>query len=496
MTSLTRRTFLKGAAALPLATWLSSVSAECASPIRHDIDSPMGQVMLKIYADAVRIMQTRPADDPASWMWQWYTHFVDGSTSKSAELNRIFGAGESSAKSLAHDTWNTCQSHAGQNSSHFLPWHRMFVLFFEGMVREVTGRPDFTLPYWNYTSPDPAKRGVLPAAFRMPNDPVYGVLYRPNRTARANNGTPIHEAQPGDVMDISQQMALPNYTTSGAVQGFCRAVDSSIHGRIHVLVGTSSNMGSVPFAGRDPLFWVHHSNIDRIWASWNRNGGVNPTEPSWASNEFVFADSKGNRVQSALKDYFDTEKLGYSYDDYIPAPMSQASLYMGALSASKNASGPKRVGQAKSTEMGRRPVQVDLRAITPDPSATVLGLDPARPQARTYLILKDLHTWKQPEALYHVYLTPTPGMGGVKRGAYAGDINFFDAEFHDHGTGAKMDEALGANFYSFDVTSLLQDIARSGNRNAREVLYVTFVPGGEPTPGAKPLVATIELVIQ
>lgn len=495
MTSLTRRTFLKGAAALPFATWLSGASANCASPIRHDIDSPMGQVMLKIFADGVRTMQALPANDPNSWMWQWYTHFVDGTTNKNAELDRIFGTASSPARSLAMETWNTCQSHAGQNSSHFLPWHRMFVLFFEGMVRQVTGRPDFTLPYWNYTSPDPAKRGVLPAAFRMPGDPVYGVLYRPNRSARANDGSPIHEAQPSDVMDISSQMALPNYNTSGAVQGFCRAIDSSIHGRIHVLVGTSSNMGSVSYAGRDPLFWVHHSNIDRIWASWNRNGGVNPTEPTWASNQFVFADSKGTRVQSALKDYFDIETLGYGYDDYIPAPMSAASVYMSALSASKNASGPKRVARAESTEMGAQPVQVELKAIQTDSSAQVLGLQSAQPEGRTYLVLKDLHTWKQPETLYHVYLTPSRGMGGVKKGAYVGDINFFDAEFHDHGT-TKMDEALGENFYSFDVTALLQDIARSGNKNAKNVLFLTFVPGGKPAQGAKPLVATIELVVQ
>ena len=76
-----------------------------------------------------------------------------------------------------------------------------------------------------------------------------------------------------------------------------------------------------------------------------------------------------------------------------------------------------------------------------------------------------------------------------------GAINFFDAEFHDHGHGM-MAEALGENFYSFDVTRVLQAIARSGDRSASGALQLSFVPGGSVNPNARPLVATIELVRQ
>ena len=43
------------------------------------------------FADAVRQMQALGPENPLSWMWQWYTHFVDGATNKSAEITRIFG---------------------------------------------------------------------------------------------------------------------------------------------------------------------------------------------------------------------------------------------------------------------------------------------------------------------------------------------------------------------------------------------------------------------
>ncbi|HEX2596248.1 MAG TPA: tyrosinase family protein, partial [Luteimonas sp.] len=142
--------------------------------IRYDIASPEGQQMLALYADAVAQMKALGPDNPMSWLWTWYTHFVDGTTTKADEISRIFGTTTTPQSSLANEMWNTCQSHSGQNSNNFLPWHRLYVYYFERIVRQVCGHPEFTLPYWNYTSSDPAQRGVLPEQFRMPDDPLYG----------------------------------------------------------------------------------------------------------------------------------------------------------------------------------------------------------------------------------------------------------------------------------------------------------------------------------
>jgi hypothetical protein len=124
---------------------------------------------------------------------------------------------------------------------------------------------------------------------------------------------------------------------------------------------------------------------------------------------------------------------------------------------------------------------------------------PATAPQHTYLVLKNLHTWKQPEVLYHVYLSPAKGAQSnvpLNKNTYVGAINFFDAEFHDHGGhGAKLDTALGENFFSFDVTELLRRFERSG-AVSRDSLQVTFVPGGKPTAGAGSMVASIELVRQ
>lgn len=496
MSHLSRRTFLRGAAAMPLALWAAR-HANAADPvIRYDIASPQGAAMLDVYADAVARMQALGAATPTSWTWQWYTHFVDGTTTKAGEITRLFGGTGSTMGSFANEMWNTCQSHSGQNANNFLPWHRMYLYFMEQVVRQVSGRADFAMPYWNYTSADPALRGVLPQQFRSPNDPLYASLYRSNRTSLANTGQPIQKFQSGDPMDIGAAMAATSYSTVGAVQGICRAIDSGIHGRIHVLVGNSKNMGAVPYAARDPLFWVHHSSIDRMWASWNANGGVNPTTASWATKAFVFADGNGQRVSSALNNYFDTAALGYAYDALIPAPTpaGTTSTLMAATTRRGGTASPETVAQSRTAaNLGSSPVHVALLPLPGVRGTTVLGLDPRQPDRRTFLVIKDLHTWKQPEVLYDVYLRPARG-GGLGRTSYVGNINFFDAEFHDHGGGA-MADVIGENFYSFDVTGLLRAMARRGEE-AHDALTVSFVPGGRPAMGAGPLVSTIELMQQ
>ena len=515
MISLSRRRFVQGAAALPFATWLAQQPAFAQSTqlVRYDIASPQGLDMLTTYAQAMSTMLARPETDPTSWLWQWYSHFVNGATTKANEITRIFGGVVTPQSSLANEMWNTCQSHAGQNTNHFLPWHRMFVFFFEQIVREVSGRADFTLPYWDYTSADPLKRGIVPLQFRLPNDPVFKVLYRADRTSLANTGQRIDKNQPNDQMDIAATMATAAYSTVGTVTGFCRSVDSNIHGRIHVLVGNAKNMGAVPYAARDPLFWVHHSNIDRLWASWNKNfGGVNPTA-TWGNTSFVFADRLGQRVTGQLKNFFNTDVLGYGYDALIAppppppppppptgtttTPKKKKTLTNAQRVAQLMVSAPERVASStKMAELGATNTSISInRLAAARQISPMLGLAPATSEQRTYLVLKNLHTWKQPEVLYHVYLGPAKG-NALNKNTYVGAINFFDAEFHDHGNGAsKLDSALGENFFSFDVTELLRRYERSG-AVARDALQVTFVPGGKPTTGAGSMVATVELVRQ
>ena len=499
MSDLTRRNLIKGIAATPLVFGFARNAHAAAQWVRHDILTPTGQEMLAVYADALRLMQAMGPDNPNSWMWTWYTHFVDGTTNKAAEVTRIWGETVTPQRTLAEEVWNTCQSHAGQNSSYFLPWHRFYTWVLERIVRKVTGRTDFAMPYWNYTSSDPAHRGVVPMQFRMPDDPVFGILYKANRTSLANSGQPIHMNQTGDAMNIDDAMAKTNYNTVGSVMGFCRSIDSGIHGRIHTLVGNTRGMGSVPYAGNDPLFFVHHANVDRMWASWNKNGNKNPTDAvayPWITNQFALADASGARLARNSSQLFSALALGYDYDAFFPRPPATTPSTPPATTlAAKAVSGAQKVASAVNmVNLGASPTTVKLARAANARKTALLGLD--TDARRTYLVLRKLHAWKQPGVLFHVYLCESPN-AKTDAAHYVGNINFFDAEFHDHGGGSKLDTALGENFYSFDVTALLTGIAKRPHGNeAREMLFVKIVAGGKPETGADAMVAQVDLIRQ
>src|SRR5262245_37507823 len=75
----------------------------------------------------IQVMQSRPATDPTSWIYQANIH----STRDVPVLT----------------AWNTCQ----HGSFYFLSWHRMYLYYLERILRTASGDPTLTLPYWNYT---------------------------------------------------------------------------------------------------------------------------------------------------------------------------------------------------------------------------------------------------------------------------------------------------------------------------------------------------------
>lgn len=507
MRKLSRRSFIAGASTLPLlALGTRRVSAQPPVLTRHDALSPDGQAMLKKYADAVAKMSTTaitPEGRPISWLFQWYTHWVRADRTKAAEIARVYPAA-SPERALAEEMWSTCQAHDGSAAAEpfFLPWHRMYVYYFERIVRGVLNDQTFTLPYWNYSASDPAVHGIMPKEFRLPNDAPFKSLYRSNRNRRAFPGQQIPNVNNGEPIDRFSPTALSlaalkqgSYLPSGALQGFNMALDRGLHGNVHGLIGDTTNMGSVPWAARDAIFWMHHCNIDRLWASWNRNGGKNPTG-AWLTQSFIFADANGSRVSKQVQDVDDLAKLGYTYDRFEPAPPVFSPITMTAAPTAPTvhvASGPVTLGAA--------PVR---KTLEPRPSPTAAPAPPlpervaALPASRRlYLVLRGLRAQAHPGVLYHVYLDLPADVSPASARAtehLAGAINFFDAVPHaDHAAPAPA--APGSDvFVSFDVTEIARSLHRRGILAARPAL--TIAPVGRPYAAAQPLVGEISVVEQ
>ncbi len=492
MTRISRRSLLAGMAVMPFGLWLQAYGLPPRKTyVRYDARSPQGKAMLKIYADAVcKMMNSIKEEDPSSWVFQWYTHWVKGSTTKTAEISRIYGSGSSPHKTLANDMWDTCQAHgAGENEDFFLPWHRMFVYYFESIIRHVSGKDEFTLPYWNYSVATPAIHGVMPGEFRKQNDPTYKCLFIDKRNKpnpNVNAGDPIDKNDPGalDLVALTQA----TYSPAGAAPGFNMDLDQTVHGNVHVLVGNSQNMGAVPWAGGDPIFWMHHCNIDRLWASWNHCGGKNPTDSAWLNQQFTFADAHGNKVMTAIKDVDTIAKLHYSYDHLEPCPLKFRTLSAVELAAIKSVT---LASVTSSTPLGREPVKLSLQPASAELQQKPLTqhLRTMAPQRNLYLVIKNLHADMQPGVIYHVYLNPPEGTALKAAQPYQiGTINFFNAVPHPGHTGPSESNAE-TKFYSFELTD-------AAKKALNDKPTVTIAPLGEPAAEAKPVVGEVSLVEQ
>lgn len=471
--------------------------ANAATATRYNLASPNGQAMLKKYAEAVKLMMALPPSDPRSWTFQWYTHAVPTNTTKAAALTQIFGSNPSPNKSLATAMWNTCQAHFNPaDEPYFLPWHRMYVCYFEEIIRAVLKDPKFTLPYWNYTVP---AGYAVPKEFRMQNDPLWGPLFRPNRNPTSNAGQPIFAAG-GSASDLSPApaMAESQYLPSGAVSGFNQTLDFGLHGNVHVFTGNGLGMGQIPWAANDPVFWMHHCNIDRIWVSWNNAGHVNPNTAAWQNKVFVFAGPDGKGVKAVVKDYTNTKKCDYQYDQLIGTTKLVASITESLVPLA--AAAPVTVAKTESgpVTLGAAPVRLNLRPVAPAaPSAPptespLAGRISALPENhRLYLVINDFKADAQPETLYRVYLDlPDNPPSDPLNSHYVGSFNFFAAVPH----GDDHDHMEMARSISFDITDIAADLSARGLLKTEHA--VSIVPGRAPAADAKPVVGGISFVEQ
>jgi tyrosinase len=478
------------------------VLAQTSAPkVRYDVKSPDGQAMLQIYAAAVKEMNdTAKISEgmPRSWLFQWYTHAVRSDRNVAGELARLYPRASDPNRALAGDTWNTCEGHSdGARQAFFLPWHRMYLVFFEEIVRAVTGKPSFTLPYWDYTDPNDQ---ALPSQFRMPNDPVWGSLHRTNRRAQVNNGANV--AMSGGIPLDLESLRDTSYLDNGISAGFCANLDSGLHGALHVDVGNSRGMGNVPWAANDPIFWLHHCNIDRAWASWSKAGGENPSDAAFLEEQFVFADGNGQRVAVTVKELIDATPNSYAYDKYLERPPASPP-FRPQMAASGDRplamsiiSPPSAAGIKLGAGLKRVPLSTSsVPALAAKGSNRFSAIVAARlPTNRFILRFEGLEASAQPETGYDIYLSLTQDIKPSRSDpSYVGTINFFSAVSHPHDAGhAANPELRSTRNRSLDVTETLK--ALQGTDRAVTGPTVTLVPVGTAVANSAPSISRIALL--
>ena len=192
---------------------------------------------------------------------------------------------------------------------YFLPWHRGYLYHFELALQDVD--PEVTLPWWDWVDgaglPDTfrtrttqRRRNLL---FDAPIEP-YGVQRRPDwpqRTFREPGKlmTPAPLAPPLRPRD-GWLMSATSYTEFNRRLTF-------LHDNVHVWVG--GTMGDPDWAAYDPLFWAHHTMVDRLWRIWqHRNPGALPGA-AVLNAKMTYA-----RPPAFLgRELIDAKALGYEY---------------------------------------------------------------------------------------------------------------------------------------------------------------------------------------
>lgn len=189
----------------------------------------------------------------------------------------------------------------------FLSWHRAFIYEFEEQLRAVD--PTVTLPYWPFEQETGTPRVFTSAYFgsdgndaqndRVTDGPFasWNVI---RRIARDQDTGQTSLPSVADVNTIMQNTAYSTAPYSEQSAGFVMSMEGwigtarspwSMHNLVHGYVG--GDMGTMDSAN-DPIFFLVHANIDRIWWQWEQQRGITNYQP-------VSGGPTGHNVNDTLR---------------------------------------------------------------------------------------------------------------------------------------------------------------------------------------------------
>jgi hypothetical protein len=192
----------------------------------------------------------------------------------------------------------------------FLPWHRAYLYYFERLLQSAVGDASMFLPYWDWTA-----QPSLPASFWGANNPLHDPTRVIAPTSTASSGS-VGQTVIDRIVRTTDFRTFGGGQTSGPrVRGASGMLENTPHNYIHNFVGGSTgNMSDPAVAARDPIFWLHHANIDRLWARWSSlHPGRNPTQNAWLNQAFTFTNTSGAAASMTAAQTLNMQNLAYSY---------------------------------------------------------------------------------------------------------------------------------------------------------------------------------------
>jgi tyrosinase len=271
---------------------------------------------------------------------------------------------------MMHASLMTNETGTLRNSAHrgpaFGPWHRWYLRDLELQLQTVT--PGLTLPYWSWSADaalaSPTAAPLWSASYiggdgagpndLVPNGPfknwmalvmtpsmtlvpraVPGIIRRLGRDAqgaptlpRALDVTNSFSESAYDSAPWSEsQTSAPSFRNR--LEGWLlrpgdQTPNGRMHNRVHLWVGGDMLPGTSP---NDPVFFLHHANVDRLWAQWQATHPTVPYAPAAGGppghnlNDGMFDLGVPGITPASTLDH---HCMGYMYDDESPGQSADA----------------------------------------------------------------------------------------------------------------------------------------------------------------------------
>jgi tyrosinase len=202
-------------------------------------------------------------------------------------------------------------------------------------------------------------------------------------------------------------------------------------------------------AALDPIFWLHHANIDRLWETWRLQPNANPATLQFKRRSFRLRNDLGKAVRMKVGEVLDAKnQLDYTYD----------SLPHAAGAAPAADEGEPVMAARKPSMVGRTAGPVSLSAN--GARATVpVGAIPGRrgrgaaaddvPATQFHLELSDIVADVNPGVVYGVYVNlPAKPTAKDLEAHRVGLVSLFGVE-HSSASRSTAPQKLR---YVFDIT--------------------------------------------
>lgn len=380
-----------GAAALPFGA--APTTAGSAKYRRYNLTSPNGQKALASYARGVEAMLKLPADHPQNWFRDAFIHFMDcphknwwfyvwhrGYTGYFEETIRNLSGDPSFA--MPYWDWTILRripdpmfdGVLNPQSAAFEPYTRnlaVFTSFLQPALRcywkclskpqraqlAIRGYPDFDSLWNDVIGLDATAKEGISSNISYATTCGSRYLTRDNpdldrRTAAAVSKTAVILGLLPK--EFYNDLSLVSFTSSRTPSHHASPLDRktsfslleyAAHNKVHNYIGGVGRLDPGPYGNMtnflspvDPIFFLHHSNIDRLWDVWTRKQ-KRIGEPDLPSGEalkalsdepFLFyVDANGHYVGARRAgEYLSIERFEYDYEpgfgeEIIPAPMQQ-----------------------------------------------------------------------------------------------------------------------------------------------------------------------------